>query len=238
MNDSLSAVFNGIEAEPSSLQFATGPAEYRAIEREPGDYAALALSATTGDRGWPETNGEFLTVPVCRELELRLRRLITQLFAAASRDPGLMKNPRAGAGLTDSLLEALDLVFDRYHSIKSARKEAIHHSLQALRIIDDLIDSNSPSAIYSAEIAAKLGVSVRTLSNLMVKTNGMSLHRYIRLRRLWTVRRQLLAGDPGQQIKQIALSNGFWHLGDFAAKYASQFGELPSSTQTLAQLRR
>jgi AraC family ethanolamine operon transcriptional activator len=234
----VSAIFNGAEVRRSSLQFASGPTEYRAVEREPGCYAALAFAPPVGNRGWPETRGEFLTIPISRDLELRLRGLITRLFATVSGAPDLVATPRADAGLTDALLEALDLAFDRYLSIEPARRETAHHGLRDLRIIDDLVDSHLLSPIYSAEIAAKLGVSVRTLSNLMVKANGMSLHRYIRLRRLWTVRRQLLAGDPDLQIKQVALANGFWHLGDFAAKYASQFGELPSSTQMLALSRR
>jgi AraC-like DNA-binding protein len=57
----------------------------------------------------------------------------------------------------------------------------------------------------------------------MLKIRGMSLHRYLRLRRLWAVRGQLLAGDKALQITACALSNGFGHLGEFAALYAAQF---------------
>ena len=55
------------------------------------------------------------------------------------------------------------------------------------------------------------------------------------LRRLWAVRRLLLAGNKPLQIKACALSNGFWHMGKFAALYAAQFGEAPS--MTLARAR-
>ena len=155
---------------------------------------------------------------------------ILQAFAAASQDADLTSMPEVGAGLVESVLEVLDRIFDGYLCVKSSRREGNHDSLRVLRTIDDLLDSNSLAPIYSAEIASKLGVSVRTLSSLMARAHGMSLHRYIRARRLWTVRRQLVGGEP-RQIKEIALTNGFWHLGDFAARYASQFGELPSSTQ-------
>ncbi|HEX9589967.1 MAG TPA: helix-turn-helix domain-containing protein [Bradyrhizobium sp.] len=64
----------------------------------------------------------------------------------------------------------------------------------------------------------------------------MSLHRYLRLRRPWAVRRLLLAGEP-LQIKACALSSGFWHMGEFAALYAAQFGEAPSMTQARSQRR-
>lgn len=55
---------------------------------------------------------------------------------------------------------------------------------------------------------------------------GMSLHRYLRLKRLWLVRKQLLAGTPG--VKASALAFGFWHLSDFSRSYRVQFGESPS----------
>jgi transcriptional regulator GlxA family with amidase domain len=51
------------------------------------------------------------------------------------------------------------------------------------------------------------------------------------------VRRLLLAGNKPLQIKASALSNGFWHLGEFAALYAAQFGEAPSITLARAQQR-
>ena len=47
--------------------------------------------------------------------------------------------------------------------------------------------------------------------------------------------RLLLAGNKPLQIKACALSNGFWHMGKFAALYAAQFGEAPS--MTLARAR-
>ena len=125
-------------------------------------------------------------------------------------------------------------MLDGYLSVKSPKKEGIHDSLRLLSSVDDLINS-SPNPIYSADIATGLGVSVRTLTSLMVRANGMSLQRYIRLRRLWAIRRQLLTSEPHLQIKEIALANGFWHLGDFAAAYSSQFGELPSSTRARAR---
>jgi AraC family ethanolamine operon transcriptional activator len=56
----------------------------------------------------------------------------------------------------------------------------------------------------------------------------MSLHRYLRLRRLWLVRQRLLAG--ANSVKATALAMGFWHLGDFSRSYRFTFGETPSET--------
>src|SRR5258707_359789 len=43
-------------------------------------------------------------------------------------------------------------------------------------------------------MARKLGISVRTMHDVVRRYRGMSLHRYLRLRRLWLVRQRLLAG--------------------------------------------
>lgn len=99
--------------------------------------------------------------------------------------------------------------------------------------IETILSAHLDRPIYSEELATELGVSVRTLHNATLRFRGMSLHRYLRLKRLWAVRRQLIAG--GQQIKTCAIANGFWHLGEFAALYAGHFGETPS--QTLARSR-
>src|SRR5262249_4141206 len=91
--------------------------------------------------------------------------------------------------------------------------------------------------LYSDDLAARLHVSVRTMNTAMTRIRGTSLHRYLRGRRLWAVRRHLLAGGPTTQIKSIAPANGFWHLRQFSAQYSAKFGEQPSATLARA-LRR
>jgi AraC family transcriptional regulator, ethanolamine operon transcriptional activator len=144
----------------------------------------------------------------------------------------------AGVSLKASLLDKLDLVFDSFAFPDSCRQAKCLDILKTLRAVDDFVNSRASGPIYSEEVASALGISVRTLTNLMVRANGMSLQRYLRLRRLWSVRRQLLTGEPKLQVKMVAYANGFWHLGDFAAKYFSEFGELPSSTYSRALASR
>jgi AraC family ethanolamine operon transcriptional activator len=58
----------------------------------------------------------------------------------------------------------------------------------------------------------------------------MSPHRYSRVLRLWSVRRQLRTGPARRSVKACAIAHGFWHLSEFAASYRAAFGELPSET--------
>lgn len=231
--EDISATFNGREVESPSLLFARGPLEYRAVERVAGFHAAIVFSSAMEMRGWPETHGAFLAVRIGREAERMLRDLILSQFETVSQRPDFMTTA-ARSGLENSLLDALDLVFEGWQVDKLAKHEGLRDGVRTLKAIDDLINSRLSKPIYSQDVASQLGISVRSLTNLMMRSNGKSLHQYLRLRRLWTVRRQLLKGDPRVLVKDVALSNGFWHLSDFASKYFAEFGELPSATQARA----
>jgi AraC family transcriptional regulator, ethanolamine operon transcriptional activator len=237
LKDAPSVIFNGKEPVPSSFTYARGPAEYRAVEREPGFYAAITFVSRMEERGWPQTDGEFLNIPLSHDMKLAVRAQIAGLFGAASQNPDLNAIPGAGIALVDSLLETLDLALAG-HSARDAtngHRNGTAATLRVLRTIDEFVDANASRPIYSEEIASVLGVSVRTLANLMIRSNDMSLQRYLRLRRLWSTRQQLLSGAPNLKIKEVALAHGFWHMGDFAARYFRQFGEHPSSTHLRAR---
>ena len=89
-----------------------------------------------------------------------------------------------------------------------------------------------PSRASSAAWVAA-GANVRTLHDAILQYRGMSLHRWLRLRRLWLVRPRLLAGT--HSVKAAALAFGFWHLSDFSHNYSRQFGESPSVTLARAR---
>ena len=71
---------------------------------------------------------------------------------------------------------------------------------------------------------------MRTLQTAAHAVHGVSLHHYLRLKRLWSVRMQLMSAGNGVTIKAAALANGFWHMGEFSRVYKTMFGEMPSET--------
>jgi AraC-like DNA-binding protein len=110
-----------------------------------------------------------------------------------------------------------------------SRKEAVCRSERHSRLLeslDQLIQGSKP--VYSSYLADELRVSARTLRWAVLDLTGMSLHRYVRIRRLSTCRIKLQNGATS--VKSVALACGFWHLSDFAREYRLLFGELPSST--------
>jgi len=136
--------------------------------------------------------------------------------------------------MRESLLGAIDNAFAE---IVPAKWTARANATRQFKVFNDaraILAGDVAHPIYSGELARRIGVSVRTLHDAIQRYRGVSLHRYLRLRRLWLVRQQLLAGAPS--VKACALAYGFWHLSDFSRSYRSQFGEAPS--ETLATARR
>ncbi len=148
MDDGFSVVLNGRRVESACLMFARGPIEYRAVERQPGFYAAIVFSSSMEERGWPRTRGEFITVCISRGIRRMLRGLILDLFEAASRSSGLMA-PQARAGLEESLLCSLDSAFEGAAARGSSKIKGSRDNLRTLKAIDNLIDSKLSTAIYS-----------------------------------------------------------------------------------------
>jgi len=85
-----------------------------------------------------------------------------------------------------------------------------------------------------------LGISASAMADAFHAAFGMSLHRFLKLRRLSMVRtaiRAATAEGSGMLVKTIALSHGFWHLGQFAHDYRKLYGETPSGTRMRAMDR-
>ena len=70
----------------------------------------------------------------------------------------------------------------------------------------------------------------RTLNYAFREIFGVTPKEYLQVTRLDGVRKDLHRREPSAKISDIANKWGFWHMGQFAADYRRQFGELPSET--------
>jgi AraC family ethanolamine operon transcriptional activator len=164
-----------------------------------------------------------------------LRSVTRDVFTLASR-PDVLAAPHMIENLEESLLQAVDRVMQAVPEV-AGRRSNLTQYLTLVRKLDEYLAFNASRTLYSADIASELGVSVRTLHNAVTSIRGMSLHRYVRLKRLWNVRQQLVLGSSVTVIKSIALANGFWHMGEFGSLYRTTFGETPQQTLEAARGR-
>ncbi|MEL7447722.1 MAG: helix-turn-helix transcriptional regulator [Pseudomonadota bacterium] len=99
---------------------------------------------------------------------------------------------------------------------------------RALRRARDFIVGNIGSPLVVSEVSSAAGVSERTLQRLFNEEFQQGPLQYIRAQRLEAVRKMLSHVDFSyKSISEIAIENGFTHLGRFSTAFKSQFGALP-----------
>lgn len=98
------------------------------------------------------------------------------------------------------------------------------------------LEAHAARAIYSDDLCAWLGVSATSLAEAFRNGLGTTPHRSPKLLRRALVRAALRLSDgPAPLVRSVALSHGFWHLGQFALDYRAMYGE--SASATLARTR-
>jgi AraC-like DNA-binding protein len=234
MDDGVAMRFNGVERDDTVITIGGGGAIYSSVETVPRQYASIIFRPGIANRGWPETGANFHLFEASRPTYLRLRALVRRIFAVASEIGGMPDGGSVAAAMRESLLAAIDGAVAEFVPARWSIQANTSRQIKVFRDMEEALSAHVGDVIYSEELAAHIGVSVRTMHDAVQRYRGMSLHRYLRLRRLWLVRRRLVAG--AESVKAAALAYGFWHLSDFAQAYREQFGEMPS--ETLARSRR
>jgi AraC-like DNA-binding protein len=234
MDDGYPIRFNGVEERGrSNIVIGSGGAFYSQVERTPRQYASIVFAPEIEDRGWPRSGANFMIFETSAASHHALRELISQVTSAPSEFVDTSDVAGVSAAIRESLLAAIDSAFADAANTPWTPGADSTRQFKVFRDVETLLSGDIAHPLYSGELAKQVGVSVRTMHDAIKRYRGMSLHRYLRLRRLWLVRKRLIEGS--QSVKACALAFGFWHLSDFSKSYRLQFGETPS--ETLARSR-
>lgn len=221
--------FNGTQRAGPVIVVGSGGAAYTTIEEVQRKIVSLVFRPEVTDRGWPQAPLSFKIFETTAPSLNRLRSVVREVLTAAASEPvDATDVPLKAAAMTETLLGAVDDIFQSVVPGRWTLRPNDPRNFKVFQDIRALLSGDLSHPIYSEEIARKLGLSVRTMHDVVRRYRGMSLHRYLRLYRLWLVRQRLLAG--ADSVKAVALAFGFWHLSDFSASYRQRFGETPSQT--------
>jgi len=234
MDDGIPIRFNGVERDQTAVVIGSHGAAYTSVETAERQYASIIFTPAVEDRGWPEAASNFRMFEITPVGQLRLQELVRQVLSHASSSANGENAPMAASAMAESVLSVVDAVFANIVPTRLASHTNAAGQFKVLRDVDAALSGYLSAPIYREALARQVGVSVRSLHDAVQRFRGMSLHRYLRLKRLWLVRKQLLTGT--HTVKASALAFGFWHLGDFSASYRAQFGETPSETLAKARL--
>jgi AraC-like DNA-binding protein len=179
--------------------------------------------------------GQPLMLPdtIAAQVPLKRMKRLQSMHAAAinlaEESPEIITDPNAVRGLEASLTEAMIACFAsgrmRTDTASQRRRSLI------IKRLRELEEANRDRTLYLTEVCKTIGVSQRTLTDICQDVLGVSPKRYLYLRRLHLVHRELRDTVLGRgQVTQIATKYGFWELGRFSVAYREVFGQSPSAS--------
>ncbi|BAL76168.1 AraC family transcriptional regulator [Bradyrhizobium cosmicum] len=229
MTDDLRATSSGVNLDARFFVALRGNHDCHFVEPQINYHALIIFSPLLRDRGWFDRADKLWVRVADSAAQLHARQLVLDILRTASVEPHMFETTEVAGHLQEGLLLALDDLFRIDPLAVGGAPVAGARSAKLVQQIDDYIAAYPTAPIYTADLAGAFGVSVRTLSGAVTKVRGMSLHQYIRLKRLWATRTQLLRSS-GASVATCARAQGFHHLGEFAAAYRATFHEAPSAT--------
>jgi AraC family transcriptional regulator, ethanolamine operon transcriptional activator len=194
----------------------------------------LSIDAAMLDQNRFDFDDGFLLLRLPAEELARLQALIRNLLGLAAMEADAMRAADVSLRTQDTLLAGFEAALRAGEMVASGSREPLDRYKIIVDRVDELV-GQMPIDLSNEKLADAIGISVRTLQKAAFSICGSGVYRYGRLRRLWSVRRQLRTGAPGLTVKASALAHGFWHQSEFSSAYRTAFGELPS--QTLEQAR-
>jgi AraC family ethanolamine operon transcriptional activator len=231
LTSSVNVSINGIAGTSNRVMVVRGKAACEIVEAQANLFAVLILDPSISDRGWPVSIDRVHLIEVETPSAMQSFRLIVEeLLTFASLNPQLAPDSATLRRMEESLLASLDEVMTSFPAIPSPSQFERHQ--RTVRRMDEYLSLHPSADIYGADLARVCDVSERTLQTATRAIRGLSVHRYLRLRRLWSSRRALAFGRPHTKVSDVARANGFWHMGEFSSAYRGTFGETPMQTLT------
>ncbi|WP_209442348.1 helix-turn-helix domain-containing protein [Neoroseomonas oryzicola] len=207
-----------------------------------GPHAELHARVSDGQRWTMAVFDDGRFREIFDRIPAACERRAVHLPGLLARAPGLLRleevhgavaGGAAGAAVSEGVVDGLCAALDGAFTAGASSARRVRAEGRAVRVASAAVaylEAARGRAVFSHEIGAAIGVSPRFVNQCFDAVFGMSVHRYLRLRRLAEARRRLMAGGDGLLVKQVALDLGLWHFGRFASAYQAQFGETPSQT--------
>lgn len=103
--------------------------------------------------------------------------------------------------------------------------------VEVIQLVEQWLDDEADTKPSLRDLAEAAGVSHRTLHTAFAEQLGVSPKRFLRLRLLNAVRRELIwPHAQSVRVTDVLSRLGVWDWGRFSGDYGALFGELPSET--------
>lgn len=154
-----------------------------------------------------------------------VRKRSKNLLVHAIRNRAVFQNEETGIPLETQILSAF-----LGHLQQPTNCLDIPHRRRMAKNAETLMRSLLQETVSITDICRQLKVAERTLHQGFKELFGLSPKAYLQQMRLGSARQDLLAASRAENISDIAMKWGFYHLSRFTQQYKRMFGELPSCT--------
>jgi AraC-like DNA-binding protein len=114
--------------------------------------------------------------------------------------------------------------------VKSTLSQS-EHNVRIARSAKEYIKTNFNHPVHLEDLSRHTGVGIRMVQRCFRERFDTTITDFLKAVRLDSAYRELTAADSREtNVTQVALHNGFTHLGRFSVTYRQRFGELPSET--------
>lgn len=159
----------------------------------------------------------------------RLSALHRAAAALARTDPALLAMPQVAHAFEAQLTELMVRSIGEGEPLRVMTARLRQRTI--ISRFEEFLEMRRERPVYLVDICKAIGASERTLRAACQEQFGLSPTRYLWLRRMYLARRRLTNAEARPiSVTDVAMANGFWELGRFAAEYRSLFGETPSMT--------
>lgn len=159
-----------------------------------------------------------------------LMLLCEAMSTGLSGDAPLQQSPAALSSLRSTIAHLVLTGIPNSCSEQIAGRPPRQLSPAHVRRAMDYMQANASQPLTIADVALAAGASARSLQTAFRQFRGCTPSEYLRQIRLERVRADLLDGSQPRSVSRIAMHWGFAHMGQFAERYRSAYGEAPSAT--------
>jgi AraC family ethanolamine operon transcriptional activator len=178
----------------------------------------------------PQTNSYTVRDPRARAV----RAQIGSVLAAVEANPAIESSTAmktVEAELLSLVLPLVDSGPDGHEDDHDVRGRSGPSTVEIVHRAQAILEDSDAEPMTASLLANLAGVSERRLRQAFNERYQVGPRRYLLLRQLHAVRRDLLASQPeATTVTEAVTARGVWHFGRFTARYKSLFNELPSET--------
>jgi len=222
-------VFHG-QGEPMHMRTA-GSSEKSFIALEP-EHLTFWSRTLTGTQVLPPTFARIIRPS--RAILSRLRYLHASACRLVEKSPTTIAHPEVARAIEQELIHALMTCLRPDAPLETrpirSRRAAVMNRFEGV------LAAHPDRPLHIPELCSAIGVSERTLRVCCAEFLGITIGRYLRLRRLKLARTALRNPDSATtSVAEVARRYGFGELGRFAGMYRAVYGEAPSATLRLGR---